>query len=753
MTQRAGWLRLAALLGAFAVAGSAVTPAVLAAGLAPGATAGRPAAIQAAAAGQAPFVAAAVVVPGRGPVAREVADGTLEPVSPAAQGTPAAVDGLDVATAATYVLDPAAREVRVGVDITAVNRMTDTAGLRYYYPGVNLAVQPEASSITADQGGASDRTTTEPRTGYRLLAVQFHASLYEGEAAHVHLDYTLPAGAPRSASGVRVGAAYSTFVVWSFGDRGTVEVDAPSAFDVTTSGATLAESVGEGGQHVLAATVADPGSWYAWINARNDAALTTTTLELPGNEQVVVRAWPEDPTWRRRVAQVLTTGIPVLLSKVGLPWPVSGRLTVLEVSAALLEGYAGFNSASAHEITVSENLDPLTIIHEASHAWFNESLFADRWITEGLANEYAYRTLKAIGVSASGPADVRTTAAVAFPLDTWGSPAPIKTRTQDAHEQWAYDAAWTVIREVVTKVGEPGMSKVFAAAAAGTTAYVGTGTFEKAALPADWRRFVDLAEEVGGGTGVAEMIAPWVLTPAQRGELAQRAAARSAYHAVVSAGGGWAAPIVVRMDLDRWDFGAAGGGIAAASSVLGARDAIRRLAAAEGLAVPSSLQTAYEAAATVSALARAADDEARLREALDAVAAADAAAAAPRDGPVALGLLGADPAATLAAARSAWEAGDVTTATQDASAVAGQLAVAADAGRLRMVAIAAALLALALLAAVVRRRASHGRQTADASAEASAAPGASDPYPILPASATAEVPLEPPSAAEDEGAE
>ncbi len=702
----------------------------------------------------------------RAPVVRPVVDGTARPTPATGTGGPAAVDGLDVATAATYVLDAAARRVRVDVDITAVNRLSDTAGLRYYYPAVNLAIQPEAASITAQQAGARDRATTEPRSGYRLLAIEFHTRLYAGQTAHVHLAYVLPAGAPRSTSGVRVGAAYSTFVAWAFGDRGTVEVDVPGSYEVGTSGDPMTVSSGGTGGHVLTSAVSDPGAWYAWIDARNDAALSSQVLDLPGGEQVVVRAWPEDAAWRRRVAQTLTAAIPVLVKKIGLPWPVSGRLTVLEVSAAQLEGYAGFYSASAHEITVSEDLDPFTIVHEASHAWFNESLFTNRWITEGLANEYAYRTLQAMGASVGGPGDVRTSAPTAFALDTWGPPAAIKTRTQDAREQWAYDASWTVVREVVAEVGESGMSTVFAAAAAGTTAYPGGGPPERAELPSDWRRLADLAEQLGGGTGIAEIIAPWALTPVERTELGPRAAALAAYRGLVAAGGAWAAPLVVRMDLDGWDFGAAEDAIAAASTVLRERDAVAATAAAERLSVPAGHEASYEAATTVSALVRAGDDEAKAGDALDAVAAADRAADAPRDGLVSLGLLGSDPAASLAAARAAWEAGDLAAAQQGASTVAGQLAVAADAGRLRLVAIGAAVLALVLLVAVARaarRRARPAPHAGDPPGPGSAAGdgpdpsargrAAPDPSPILPASATTGNPRGPRPGIEDEGAE
>ncbi len=643
----------------------------------------------------------------------------------------AAADGLDVATATTYVVDPAARVVRVAVDITAVNRLPVTAGARYYYPGVNLAVQLEARQFIADEGGSRDRTTSKAQTGYRLLAVQFATRLYVGQTAQVHVSYVLPAGAPRSSSQVRVGAAYTTFVAWAFGDRGTVEVDVPSQYTVDVSGGPMEQGTGAGGDSVLSASAGDPGSWYAWIDARDDSALTSRSLKLPDGEQVVVRAWPEDPTWEKDVSSTLTSAIPALVKRIGLPWPVNGQLSVLEVSSALLEGYAGFYSPSSQQITISEAVDPLTVVHEASHAWFNSALFTDRWITEGLADEYAYRTLVGLGVAVDGPPKVRANASAAFPLDTWGTPAPIKTRTQDAHEQWGYDASWTVVRQAVTKLGEATMAAVFAAAKAGTTAYAAPGAPEKSTRAADWRRFVDLAEEVGGGRGIAEMIGPWVLTTAERKLLAPRAAARAAYHDLLARGGEWAAPAVIRMDLDAWDFAGASSAIADARAVLAVRDAIRGEAAAEHLVVPATLRSAYQAASSPAALMKAAADEQALHRSLDAVAAADAALQAPRDWLVTLGLVGQDPSGDLIAARVAWTSGDASTAAEEAASAHGALAVAADAGRLRLVAIGAALVALALLMVlgmtIVRRRSAARRRASTPGVSLSASPGTAWP--------------------------
>ena len=59
--------------------------------------------------------------------------------------------------------------------------------------------------------------------------------------------------------------------------------------------------------------------------------------------------------------------------------------------------------------------------------------------------------------------------------------------------------------EIVSGAGDAGMRKVFKAAHDGTTAYVGAAAPEKTSLPNDWRRFVDLAETLGGAAMHAQI--------------------------------------------------------------------------------------------------------------------------------------------------------------------------------------------------------------------------------------------------------
>jgi hypothetical protein len=665
-----------------------------------------------------PFAAAALAVmltAGAAVVAPAVAPSAGAPAIPflAGLGPPVvrAADDVEIRTAARYVVDPGDAVVRVTVDVTAINRKPNAVSggtiTRYFYDGVNLGLQPEATHLRATQDGSAVKVTASSRDGYRLVTVLFRSTIYFQEKATVRLTFDLPGGKPRSKSDVRVGRAFATFVAWAFGDRGTVRVEVPKGFVADTSGSEMRRSAGSDGQQVFTATTAASLTWSALVNARNDDGLTHDQVALAGGDRIIVRGWPEDPRWRDRVASVLSDAVPELVKRIGLPWPVDGPLTVIEVHTPLLEGYAGLYDSASDRITISEDLDDATIVHEASHAWFNARLFTDRWINEGLAEEYASRVLVAGGAKASAPAAVKRTAAPAFPLNAWPPPAPISDKASDAREQYGYDASWTVVRAILKEAGEGGMRRVFSAAEEGTTAYVGDAAPEHSTLPSDWRRFLDLSEELGGAKGASALIAKWAATTDVQASIEARGAARTDYHALVAAGDAWAAPVVVRMAMDGWAFDRAGEAIRRADAVLERRDELVAVASAEGLTPAGALEAAYEAADSTAGLDGALALADATATSLDEVVAARAAAEQPRDWLASLGLDGEDPGAGVTAARAAWQAGDLEQATALADDAVAVLAAAPGNGRTRVLVVGGGAVGLVLvlgLAVVVRHR-------------------------------------------------
>ena len=110
----------------------------------------------------------------------------------------------------------------------------------------------------------------------------------------------------------------------------------------------------------------------------------------------------------------------------------TGDIEVAEVHTPLLEGYAGVFYTSEDRIEISEDLDELTIIHEASHAWFNSDLFVGRWINEGFADEYASRVLDEVSRRRT-PARTRSspTSDGAVDLNALGASRPDRRRRDE----------------------------------------------------------------------------------------------------------------------------------------------------------------------------------------------------------------------------------------------------------------------------------------------------------------------------------
>ena len=627
----------------------------------------------------------------------------------------AADDALSLVSSATYSLVPAKGIVRVTIDVTARNNKPNliretpngTLTTRYFYESASIAIHAEAASIRATAG--STRLTTKVRrdSGFSVLEVRFRSDLFFGKSTKFRVQYNLPGGAPRSDSDIRVGSAFATFYAWAFGDRGSVRINVPAGFEVETSGEAVATSVKGGVTTLSASSVDEVSEWYVVVVADRRDALTTERLDLAGGEHLVVRAWPEDEEWQSRVADLLRVGMPVLAQKIGLDWPVNGDIEVAEVHTPLLEGYSGVFYTREDRIEISEDLDELTIIHEASHAWFNPALFVGRWINEGFADEYAARVLDEVSIGGLRPDSVSPTSPGAVRLNEWAHPGRIDDADKSARERFGYEASWTVIRTLVDEIGEEKMRGVLGAAHAKETAYVGAGAPETVAVTNDWRRLIDLLEERGGSGKADDLFRRWIVAPGDEALLDARVTARGAYAALVEAGRGWLPGYVIRDPLGRWQFDKATREISAATEILATRDEIAGIAAGAGAAPAPMLETAYESATSDLDGVR----ELAAKE-LAAVSALDQAAARVRDDRglfTTLGLIGEDPAARLTAASVAFSAGDNDATTNGSAVVVAMLDKAPETGRTRVIAggvvgIGAGAAGVAGVVALRRRR-------------------------------------------------
>jgi hypothetical protein len=630
-------------------------------------------------------------------------------VSPTSSRVALAAKALGVDADATYTLDPAAGRVHVVIDYAVTDLKPSSAQFIYYYTGFTFAIQPEARSVRASGSGGALSVKTRAHELYLETTVNFRNNLYYRQTAKFTVRYDLVGGAPRSSSSIRIGKAFATFGVWAWGDpgKGTVAVHIPAGFDTAVDGGPL-EILTSGGRETLSATPAEADTFFAIVSAENPLAYTTDRLSFAGGVEIVVKAWPEDHAWDDAISETLRAAVPTLRSLIGLDWPVEHDLNVRERYTPALEGYAGVFFTDLQRIDVSEDLDPVVIVHETSHAWFNERLFAERWIYEGLAQEYAWRVQTAVG----GPSgDAPSRPALDDPgfvrLESWTFPEVIRDQETDDHERFGYEASFWVIHQIVSNVGVEAMRDVFAAADAQTTAYPGAGTPETV-YKAGWKGFLDLVESIErpDSPEIEQTMRDLVLTSAMADQLVDRAAARKTYRALLDAGDGWLPPWYVRKPMGEWRFGVAESRMAEATAVLELRVQVGTAAAALGLEPNDALETAYEGAqagfADASALAHGELD------ALTAIADAKTKVEAEADLLTNIGLLGATPGVPYAAARDAFERGDLATARASAAVATALVTDAPAVGQGRLaIAIGAAVVLLLLVVAlttVARRR-------------------------------------------------
>ncbi len=668
----------------------------------------------------APILLAAVLAAGLG-------TGLSAPfTAPASAASPDAI----VTGATTYTVDPAGHAVHVLVDMAVEDVKPDTSSTIYYLSGYRLAIQPEASGVRVTHGAAVLADRTSAADGYVALEVTFPARLFHGHTQAFRVQYDLPDGGPRTTGAVRVAPGVAAFYAWSFGaDRASVHVLLPGDCDPVTQGEPLVLTHKGDVIQLAADAIRDRATWLASITATCPDRLTSLAASVPvggATATIQVHGFPDDPTWATTVTDRLTRGLPILTALVGLAWPVQGPLDVTEAYTPSLAGYAGFYepplaAGDLARIEISEDPAPLVIVHEASHAWFNDQLFQERWIDEGLANTYASLVLAQLGDPPAAPDAVQRDQAGAFPLEAWPAPGAITDKPTQLAETYGYDASWTLVQQLVTEVGPDRMRLVFKAAAAHQVAYTGRPAPETLPLPdggVDWREFLDLLEQVGGARDADTLFDTWVLPPSDAGLMAQHATAVQQYAALVAAGHGWLPGAGVRMPLATWDFTLTTIRVAEAQAVLQLRGRIQEAAAPLGVAAPHALQASYEAATgDLAPTLLLAQDELTT---IAAISSAHAAVVSDHDPFVSIGLLGSTPQAALDAAGRAFGSGDDAGARAAAATALATISAASTLGQER-VALFVALLAVLLLALALlagRRRRGRGRAMAVVSPQA-----------------------------------
>jgi hypothetical protein len=680
--------------------------------------------------------------------------------------TPAAVEayqsGLSYTTVGTWRPDMDAGRVHVTLRVTATSHASDYGSRRYYFPGLQLTLpaSSEGFEATDDRGQALPVKVMASSPYGVVVYATFRERLYAGESGSFNFAFDLVDTGGSTDRDLHIGRDVASFPVVAFGSPDTpgssVTVVFPAGYSIQEPFGNLTSRAGVGGETIYSSgLVSDATAVNAWFTASlfEPSADHEVRYVTVAPLQVALRYWADDPSWADQVEQILLAGYPVLRELIGRGDPRIRSLTLEESTARGIGGFSGEYDRGAGQVKISYFADPMTILHELAHMWFDDILASDRWINEGFASYYAEQAILRLGLPDHAPQLSGALMAAAVPLNDWverGDPG-------SAREAYLYAASLQAAREMAQIVGQGKLRQVWTWSRSGADAYdepppavvpqapgAGGGpsansspSIDPSATPAasptsaagafatpvapgpvgpiapalDWRRLLDYLDQASGAS-LDEVWQRWVVTPEQARELAQRAVALDDYRLTRTLAGDWQMPPDVRLAMANWQFEPAEQLLAETRAVLAMRNEIRALAAVEGTTPPPTMRLAFEEVATDSARSEATDELAALSE----LTAARRARTSSDDAARMVGLLGADPDAQLAAARTAFAAGDLDGAARLAAAARSAWTGAAGSGQVRLFGAAVSLAGLLLLLTLhlYRRRAEEPAEEGEA---------------------------------------
>jgi hypothetical protein len=683
----------------------------------------------------------------------------------------AAQSGLSYISIGTWTPDMGAGRVHVSLRILATSHAQDDGSRRYYFPGLQLTLPASTSDFAAtdDQGVALPvRVMASSPYGVVVYAT-FRQRLYAGQTGSLNFDFDLVDPGGSTDRDLHIGRDLASFPVTAFGSPGaagsSVTVVFPAGYSVQEQFGNLTSKVGLNGETVYTTgQVEDATEVNAWFTASrfDPSADHEVRFVTVAPLQVALRYWADDPGWADQVERILLAGYPILREMIGRGDPRIRSLTLEESTIQGIGGFSGEYDSSAGVIRISYFADPMVILHELAHLWFDNVLASDRWINEGFASYYAEQTILELGLPDHAPTLSGALMAAAVPLNDWvaaGDPG-------SAREAYLYAASLRAAKEIAGTVGLTRLRQVWNWARSGAGPYdeppapappggssgppvaspapgasespsegptpTATPTSPSAAYasppppvptgpvaPAlDWRRLLDYLDQASGAS-LADVFERWVVTPEQSRLLSQRDRALSDYRQTVDLAAGWQMPPDVTLAMTNWQFAAAQELLAQVRGVLLSRAQIEEGSAEEATSPPPTLRIAFEELSTAAAQTEAS----RELGVLDQLAAARQARTSSDGAARLVGLLGADPDAQLAAAREAFAGGDLDEAANLAAAARSAWTGAAGSGQVRLFGAAMSLAGLLLLLMVhVSRR----REVGDLLDEDGAEDGAED---------------------------
>ncbi|MGI9611197.1 MAG: hypothetical protein ACR2NL_12965 [Acidimicrobiia bacterium] len=400
------------------------------------------------------------------------------------------------------------------------------------------------------------------------------------------LSYAVPGDGDRDEEGTRVNESFIGFHLWPSTVSDSLTVALPKGYQGNVSPTLFDES--EVDQDLYEYTSDRPqDAWGYWFVAFKESGLNTREVDT-GEDIIELAAWAGDDEWLDFTERYVSEGVPVLRDLIGQPWPEEG-LRVVESVAPTQYGYAGWYDRRRSEIEIPDTFDSETLLHELSHAWFNDRFYQGRWMVEGFAEEYASAALLEVDGEVTEPDEPGDAPRGWRGLASW-RPRFFFEDNWD-HEIYGYEAAWFAMDALADEIGPDAMKATIAAMQSGQAVYPVEGA---APLhpPNDWRRFLDMLEIHGGSTGAEAVFREWVVAP---NDVALLEARRSAIQDYEDFGEEIPLPVPpgIKNSMSRWRFDQV------TVKMDAARDAYARMVAAEdraqdiGLSVPVALEELY----------------------------------------------------------------------------------------------------------------------------------------------------------------
>jgi hypothetical protein len=636
----------------------------------------------------------------------------------------------------SYVVNTARSEIDVTVQLSIRNNKPPTHSVapcpggyytctwttNYYWDWIEIAVETQAGPLKATSNGGKVRPSTAHRGTYYNLVRLNYPAVYYHQTRTINVTYAIPAG-PDAAGGFRAGKAYVDLCAVGNGyDSGSVQVVLPSGYNVAPyAGWGLGHVTETGSQQTLSSgTISQPNTFWTCFEGTNPANLTRSTVSTP-DQTFTIEAWPEDAGWAATVGADVQAEASKLEDLTGLKMP-GGTIQVQEAGASQLGEYVGSYNSSTKTATVAEDTDHATVAHELSHIWFNRQLFLFTWMNEGFAGY----SEKAAGVGNYKPCTYPGAYPGAGPADltVWRFLDRDSTKEDQSVTDWQYAASCYLVTNLADTMGPASFKAVLVAASNGEIAYLGADPAEKSpngGSPVSAQMLLDLVDERGmlpAGVEdldrVQNLLDDYVMF--SKTQLDARSKARSNYHQLLDATGGWKLPLAIRSPMASWEFATAQSAMDTATQILALRAEVQKNVS--GLSLDGTpIQTQFEAVKTQADLdallaltKKEADAAARLAQAKQL-----------NDGSHSIfqtvGLLGADPGASIAAATDA-----IKNAKPDDASAAAQKAIdlingSGDQGLIRLgILLATILVVVGILGFLLLYRRRRGRALAIAAA-------------------------------------